>query len=69
MTANIGYTDSNIVSVTATVVSRGTCWFTTPTANLNFGNLDSSNPVDVNANTSFFFAASDYWVRLLFYQR
>jgi hypothetical protein len=44
--------DSNSVSVTATVVSRGTCWFTTETSALNFGNLDPSNPVDVNASTT-----------------
>ena len=55
-TANIGYpADSNSVSVTATVVSRGTCWFTTETSALNFGNLDPSNPVDVNASTSVIF--------------
>jgi spore coat protein U-like protein len=56
MTAGIGYpADSNSVSVTATVVSRGTCWFTTETSGLNFGNLDPSNPVDVNASTSVIF--------------
>jgi len=47
--------DSNVVSVTATVVSRGTCWFTTETSALNFGNLDPSNPVDVNASASVIF--------------
>jgi spore coat protein U-like protein len=56
MTAGVGHAgDSNSVSVTATVVSRGTCWFTTETSALNFGNLDPSNPVDVNASTSVIF--------------
>ena len=56
MTASLGYAaDSNVVSVTATVVSRGTCWFATGTSALNFGNLDPSNPVDVNASTSVIF--------------
>lgn len=55
-TADIGYpADSNSVSVTATVVSRGECWFTSETSALNFGNLDPSNPVDVNASTSVIF--------------
>ena len=53
LTASLSYAvDSNVVSVTATVISRGTCWFTSATSALNFGNLDPSNPVDVNANTS-----------------
>lgn len=53
VTAGIGYAaDASSVSVTATVVSRGTCWFNTETSSLSFGNLDPSNPVDVNATTS-----------------
>ncbi len=56
MTATLSYAaDSNVVSVTATVVSRGVCWFTTSNSALNFGNLDPSNPVDVNASTTIFF--------------
>lgn len=47
--------DSSTVSVTATVISRGFCWFDTSTSALNFGNLDPSNPVDVNATTSVIF--------------
>jgi len=56
LTASLSYAaDSNVVSVTATVVSRGTCWFDSSTSALNFGNLDPSNPVDVNASTSVIF--------------
>jgi len=56
VTAGLSYAaDSNVVSVTATVVSRGVCWFTTSNSALNFGNLDPSNPVDVNASTNISF--------------
>lgn len=54
--ASIGHAaDSSTISVTATVISRGYCWFTTSTASLNFGNLNPSNPVDITRNTTVFF--------------
>jgi hypothetical protein len=63
MTAGIGYAaDSSVVSVTATVVSSGSCSFTTHTANLNFGNLDPSNPVDVTTTTSVLFRCFRWFI-------
>ena len=68
MTANISYAaNSSSVSVTATVVSRGTCWFTTATSALNFGNLDPSNPVDVNASTSIYFRCFRFFGQVTFF--
>ena len=56
ITASIGCaSDSNIVSVTATVLSRSQCRFNSNTAALNFANLDPANPVDRTVNTSITF--------------
>jgi len=56
ITTSIGYaSDSNIVSVTATVLSRSQCRFNSNTAALNFANLDPANPVDRTVNTSITF--------------
>lgn len=56
MTGSIGYpADTSSVSVTATVISRGSCYFNSSTSALNFGNLNPSNPVDANASTSIVF--------------
>jgi len=52
MIASIGYADSNIVSVTATVLSKSQCKFNSNTATLNFGDLDPANPVDKTIDTS-----------------
>ena len=56
MLAGIGYTaDSNTVSVTAVVISRGNCTFRPPrnaTATLDFGSLDPANPMDKNATAT-----------------
>jgi len=56
MLAGIGYAaDSNTVSVTAVVISRGNCTFRPPrnaTATLDFGNLDPANPIDKNATAT-----------------
>jgi len=54
--------DSSSVSVTATVVSRGYCEFTTSTSALNFGNLDPSNPVDVTTTTSLSFRCFRWFI-------
>jgi hypothetical protein len=63
MTASIGYAaNSSSVSVTATVVSNGSCSFTTSTSALNFGNLDLSNPVDVTTTTSVLFRCFRWFV-------
>lgn len=52
-TADIGYAaDSNVVSVTATVISRGNCTFRSKTAALDFGTLDPANPTDISVNTT-----------------
>lgn len=56
-------TDTNNVSVTATVISRGYCWFNTSTSSLNFGNLDPSNPVDVSVNTQIGFRCFRFFFR------
>ena len=61
--AGIGYAGgSNSVSVTATVVSNGSCSFTTSTSALNFGNLDPSNPVDVTRTTSVLFRCFRWFI-------
>jgi spore coat protein U-like protein len=44
--------DSNVVSVTAVVLSDNFCTFRTHSATLNFGNLDPANPVDRTVSTS-----------------
>jgi hypothetical protein len=63
MTASISYaTGSSTVSVTATVVSSGSCSFTSHTANLSFGNLDPSNPVDVTTTTSILFRCFRWFI-------
>jgi ABC-type cobalt transport system substrate-binding protein len=68
ITAGISYAaDPSSVSVTATVISRGICWFTTATSALNFGNLDPSNPVDVNASTSIFFRCFRFFGQVTFF--
>jgi len=43
---------ANILSVTATVVSRNNCRFNTGTSSLDFGTLDPGNPSDKTVNTS-----------------
>jgi spore coat protein U-like protein len=43
---------TNSVAVTATVLSKNQCKFSTATAALNFGNLDPANPVDKTVSTS-----------------
>jgi len=56
VTAGIGdAADSNVVSVTATVLSKNQCRFNSNTAALNFANLDPANPVDRTVNTSITF--------------
>jgi hypothetical protein len=56
MVAGIGYaSDSNVVSVTATVLSKSQCKFNSKTSNLNFGNLDPANPIDKTTSTSITF--------------
>lgn len=40
------------VSVSATIVSNGWCWFTTAGTTLDFGALDPGNPVDVGATAA-----------------
>ncbi len=47
--------DTNVVSVSATVLSKSECKFNSKTALLNFGNLDPSNPIDRTINTSITF--------------
>ena len=68
ITTGIGHAaDSNSLSVTATVISRGTCRFTTHTSSLNFGSLDPSNPVDVNRNTSVSFQCFGFFTPVTYY--
>ena len=43
---------SSSTTVSATITSPGFCLVFTPTTTLNFGNLDPSNPVDVNVSTT-----------------
>ncbi len=53
VTAGMGYAaDSNVVSVTATVISRGNCTFRSKTAALDFGSLDPASPADKSVNTT-----------------
>ncbi len=59
--------DSSTISVTATVISRGYCWFATTTASLNFGNLNPANPVDVTANSSAFFRCFRFFGQVTFF--
>lgn len=42
---------SATVSVSATILSNGRCWFTTNGTTLDFGTLDPGNPVDVTVGT------------------
>jgi spore coat protein U-like protein len=44
--------DSNLVSVTATVISRGNCTFRSRTSTLSFGTLDPVTPVDKSVSTT-----------------
>ncbi|MEW6375529.1 MAG: spore coat protein U domain-containing protein [Thermodesulfobacteriota bacterium] len=48
-------------------MSRGFCWFTTSTSALNFGNLDPSNPIDVNISTSIFFRCFRFFGQVTFF--
>jgi spore coat protein U-like protein len=50
-----GHADSQVVTVTATVLSGNHCFFTSKTASLAFGNLDPSDPVDREVTTSITF--------------
>lgn len=50
--------DTATISVSATVLSRHNCKFDTNNATLNFGNLDSSNPIDRTVSTSIQFRCS-----------
>jgi spore coat protein U-like protein len=53
VTAGVGLAaDSNAVSVTATVISKGNCTFRLKTATLDFGTLDPATPTDKSANTT-----------------
>ena len=68
MIASIGYSaDSNSLSVTATVISRGYCRFNTTTSALNFGNLDPSSPIDLNTNTSISFQCFGFLTPVTYY--
>jgi len=63
MLAGIGYTaDSSSVSVTATVISRGSCDFSTNPSPLNFGNLDPANPMDVTTTASVSFRCFRWFI-------
>ena len=59
--------DSGSVPVTATVISRGACSFTTHNSTLGFGNLDPSNPVDAAANTSVSFRCFGFFSPVTYY--
>ena len=53
ITTGIGHAaDSNSLSVTATVISKGNCTFHTKTSALDFGSLDPANPIDKSVNTT-----------------
>ena len=61
--ASLSYAaDSNVVSVTATVISRGYCEFSTNPSPLNFGNLDPSNPSDVTTTASVSFRCFRWFI-------
>ncbi len=47
--------DSQVVTVTATVLSKSQCKFNSKTAALSFGNIDPSTPVDTTVTTSITF--------------
>ena len=46
---------ANVVTVSATVLSKSQCKFNSNTASLSFGNLDPANPVDKTVSTSITF--------------
>lgn len=46
---------TNTLSVTATVLSKNICMFSTASSTLNFGSLDPATPVDVTVSTTFDF--------------
>jgi spore coat protein U-like protein len=50
--------DSGILTVTATVITRGNCRFNSSTSTVDFGSLDPANPVDRNGNTTVVFHCS-----------
>ena len=53
VTASLSFAaDSNIVSVTATVISGGNCTFRSRTAALDFGSLDPASPIDKSVSTT-----------------
>ena len=43
---------ANVVTVSATVLSKSQCKFNSKTSTLNFGDLDPANPVDKTVSTS-----------------
>jgi hypothetical protein len=47
--------NTSTVAVSATVISKNNCRFTTATAALAFGTLEVANPVDKTVNTSIIF--------------
>ena len=47
--------DTEIVTVSATVLSKNNCKFNSATAALNFGNLDPANPINKTVDTSITF--------------
>jgi len=47
--------DTQMVAVTATVLSKSQCKFNSKTSTLNFGNLDPANPIDKTTSTSITF--------------
>ncbi len=51
----ISFAADSILTVTATVISRGNCRFDTSTSALNFGNLDPANPIDKGGSTTIVF--------------
>ena len=58
--------DSSSINVRAVVTSPGVCWITAPSATLDFGNLDSLNPVDVNAATTINFRCIGFFGTVYF---
>jgi spore coat protein U-like protein len=47
--------ETSVISVGAVILSKGNCRFTSSTANLSFGSLDPSNPIDKNVTTTVIF--------------
>jgi spore coat protein U-like protein len=47
--------ETNLITVTATVISKSQCKFNTSASNIDFGNLDPANPVDKTVNTTITF--------------